>query len=253
MSNRRRHRPAKSPPFVMLPHYMLDNAAWKSLSLAARAALVELHRLYNGTNNGRLAMPARDLAARLGCSKTHAARVLIELEETGFIRPEKIGTFKQHGRIATEYALTLELNNVTGEPPTKAFMKWRAPRSHRPDTTVPFSGGHGPAGGTQATKLRVASHIGDRETQNGMFHRPTGGTHIESIPYQPHDEGGSRSAPIGSAVASEPPSSLSLANESRDVAANRATWEARDPAVVAAEIRELCAKSVKRVEPPSSS
>jgi hypothetical protein len=219
MSNRRRRKQAKSPPFVMLPHYMLDSAAWRSLSLAARSALIELHRLYNGTNNGRLAMPARELAERLGCSKTHAARILNELEEMGFTVPEKIGTFKQHGRVATEYALTLELNNVTGEPPTKAFMKWRAPRSHRRDTMVPFSGGHGPTGGTQATKLRVASHIGDRETQNDMFHGPTGGTHIESTPHHTRDGGGSRSAPIGSAVASEPPPSLRLSNQSRDVAA----------------------------------
>jgi hypothetical protein len=79
-------------PFVALPNYLLDSAAWRALSFPARSTLIELLRLYKGYNNGELVMAASTLAERLGCSKTHAARTLTELEEKGFIGVQKVGT-----------------------------------------------------------------------------------------------------------------------------------------------------------------
>jgi len=68
---------------VQLPWYLIDSVAWRSLSFVARSAFIEVARLYNGSNNGRLGLAARTLADRLGCSKATAARALNELEETG--------------------------------------------------------------------------------------------------------------------------------------------------------------------------
>jgi hypothetical protein len=69
--NRARRRGSGGPPFVQLHWYLLDSAAWKSLSTAARAAYIELARLYNGTNNGTLALSLRVLAQRLRWLQGH--------------------------------------------------------------------------------------------------------------------------------------------------------------------------------------
>jgi hypothetical protein len=120
-TGRRRH----GPRFVSLPHYLLDSQAWRWASLPARAAFVELVKLYNGANNGRLALAARDLAARLRCSRATAARALIELERKGFIECTKLGAFSLKQRHASEYRLTLHRCDVSLALPTKAFMRWQ--------------------------------------------------------------------------------------------------------------------------------
>jgi hypothetical protein len=73
----------------MLPCYMLDSYAWHVLSPHARLAYLEVARLYNGSNNGRLAMSARRLASLLPCNKDTAARALRELEDVGSLTPSK--------------------------------------------------------------------------------------------------------------------------------------------------------------------
>lgn len=110
--------------FVMLPHYLIDCAAWRSLSFPAISAFIQLARLYNGSNNGRLALAASTLAERLGCSKSTAARALNELEEKGFIGVQRMGTFRRRDRLATEYYLTHFRNDVNFEPPSRAFSHW---------------------------------------------------------------------------------------------------------------------------------
>src|SRR5262249_15629456 len=121
----RSFRKPKSPPFRMLPDYMTDAAAWKSLSLAARAAFIELLKLYNGRNNGQLAMAGSRLGELIGRSKPTAARALIELELKGFIGIQRIGSYGR--KDASEFFLTLYYNDVSNEPATKAFMRWKPP------------------------------------------------------------------------------------------------------------------------------
>src|SRR5262249_51443936 len=115
--------------FAALPYYLLDCPTWKALSFPAKAAFIQLLRLYNGRNNGQLGMAASKLAERLDCSKATAARALTELEEKGFIGVEKIGTFRRKDRFASEYFLTMHRNDVSGELPTKKFMRWPPHRS----------------------------------------------------------------------------------------------------------------------------
>jgi DNA-binding MarR family transcriptional regulator len=123
-TSKKRGRKPHGPRFVQLHWYLLDSEAWKALSFGARAAFVEVARLYNGHNNGQLALSARTLAERLGCSKATAARALNELEEKGFVGVQRLGTFRRRDRLATEYFLTLYRNDVNYDPPTKAFMRW---------------------------------------------------------------------------------------------------------------------------------
>lgn len=90
-NKRKKNRPnatGRNPTsrFVGLRHSLLSSNAYRSLSCAARALLVELVMLHNGENNGSLYLSVRDAAARLGLADHKAAmRAFDELEEMGFI------------------------------------------------------------------------------------------------------------------------------------------------------------------------
>ncbi len=49
--------------FARLDHRLLESAAYRALSPNARALLVELTRMDNGSNNGALWLSVRDAAA----------------------------------------------------------------------------------------------------------------------------------------------------------------------------------------------
>jgi hypothetical protein len=122
------------PPFVQLYYHMVDSAAWHELSLVARAAYVEVARLYDGLNNGSLAMSARRLAELVPCNKDTAARALTELENAGFLAVMKVGSFTRKERHSSEYRLTCYRCDVTGQPPSKEFdpsKKWKQTRSEK--------------------------------------------------------------------------------------------------------------------------
>lgn len=111
-----------------LYQWELRSAAYRSLSMGARALLVELKALHNGHNNGDLFLSVREAARRLGCGKNLAAKLFCELEERGFIRPNEVGAFNMKAASgrgkATSWILTEHPvgNATTG---TKDFMRWR--------------------------------------------------------------------------------------------------------------------------------
>jgi Helix-turn-helix domain len=110
--------------FVSLPHYMLRSTAWQSLSPVAVKVYIELACLYNGSNNGRLALSARAAAERAGCSKNTAARAFTELVGKGFIERRSSGHFDRKTPHAAEYRLTLHRCDRSGERATNHFMRW---------------------------------------------------------------------------------------------------------------------------------
>lgn len=115
-----------SSPFVMVHWMVINSQGWHDLSLVARCAYVELSRLFDGENNGRLGMSARRLGARLRRSHPTAARALRELEDAGFITTMKVGTFKRKNRLASEYRLNVRICDVTRDPPDRRWdnQKW---------------------------------------------------------------------------------------------------------------------------------
>jgi hypothetical protein len=134
--------------FAMLPHYLLESPAWRSLSLPGRAAFVELLALYLPGRNGRIAMSARTLADRLPISRATATRALQELVEKGFMTATRPGGFNVKSGVAraTEWSLSLHKCDVTGAVASKHFMRWRegekkqnaaSPESHPGFTTGP--------------------------------------------------------------------------------------------------------------------
>ena len=136
-------------PFVALERYMLNSMAWRSLTLAARSAYIELSNLYDGGNNGTIALSARTLAERLPISRVTATRALAELADRGFIEAVRHGGFniKSGVRRSTEWRLTAHRCDVTGDKPARTFMRWQdgkihfaaSPQSHSGFTTGPLS------------------------------------------------------------------------------------------------------------------
>jgi hypothetical protein len=110
--------------FVGLPHFMLGSSAWRSLSPVARSVFVELAFIYNGGNNGRIALSARVAGDRVCCSKNTAGRALAELIQKGFVEVCSRGKFDRKTPHATEYRLTLYPCNRTNERASKRFMSW---------------------------------------------------------------------------------------------------------------------------------
>lgn len=85
--------------FVRLDYALLNSAAYRALSCAARALLVELAMLHNGENNGALYLSVRDAAARLGFSDSEAAsNALAELKVFAFW-PVAVGVYKNRIRL----------------------------------------------------------------------------------------------------------------------------------------------------------
>lgn len=80
--------------FARLDHRLLNSPAYRALSVAARALLVELTMLDNGENNGSLYLGIRDAAGRLGMADLSAVRSAFdELQEFGFIEMTEDASF----------------------------------------------------------------------------------------------------------------------------------------------------------------
>jgi hypothetical protein len=121
---RRHNRTGRSNDrFAALPFVVLDSPGYRSTPPSARALLVELLRLHNGSNNGRIGLSVRD-AARLCCvSKDTASRAFQDLENSRLIETVDKGTFRRGGRMASTFRLCWLRCDVTGAGPTRHYME----------------------------------------------------------------------------------------------------------------------------------
>ena len=117
--SRRRH----TPPFVMIYHSMMEGAAWADLSGNAVKLLLHMVKLYNGSNNGEIAMGERQAAAAIGAARNTAARALDDLEAHGFIVAIERGHFAVKVKHATSWRLTFQPSGNRG--PTRDYRAWR--------------------------------------------------------------------------------------------------------------------------------
>jgi hypothetical protein len=166
--------------FVSLPHYMLRSPSWCSLSPVARSIFLELAAIYNGGNNGYLALSTRDAAERVRCSKDTAARALAELIARGFIECCSRGHFDRKSPHASEYRMTLHSCDRTGERASKAFMRWQD--DSQQSVAGPMRGTVSPTSGTVQGSTKENYHLrSDSRDCNGLpdpLSGPTTGTHI---------------------------------------------------------------------------
>jgi hypothetical protein len=159
---------------------MLRSPAWRSLSAVARCIFLELAAIYNGSNNGFIALSTRDAAKHVRCSKDTAARALTELMDKGFIVCCSRGHFDRKSPHASEYRLTLHSCNRTSEKASKAFMRWQP--GDAKSVAGPMGGTAGLITGTVTAltkeNYRLRSDEKDRSTSVEPSSGPTTGTHI---------------------------------------------------------------------------
>ena len=110
---------------VRMYWWLLDSAAYRHLSCYGRALLIEFIYRHTGGNNGSVIMSVREAADRLGVALNTALKALAELQDKGFIRLAKAGSFNLKRRHATEWTLTMFA--VGDIKPTKDFMNWKPP------------------------------------------------------------------------------------------------------------------------------
>src|SRR5262245_18748803 len=84
---------SKDLPHIRLYRGDMETAAWRSLSFGARCLYIELKKLYNGSNNGKLYLSAREAAERMPTNRMSANRWFHELEDRGFIMPAQKSSF----------------------------------------------------------------------------------------------------------------------------------------------------------------
>lgn len=106
---------------IRLYHWEYNCPAFRALSPNAKAVYLAMRGLFNGRNNGHIAMSARNAGAVCHASKSTGARALHELIDLGFIRITKASAFNMKQRLAAEYELT-----AIAKEPQKKVDKLRA-------------------------------------------------------------------------------------------------------------------------------
>lgn len=123
--------------FIMIDSYVKRCAAWRALTPIERSAYIEVKWRYDGLNNGRIGLGCRELADEINMSRNTADRALDALAEKGFIAKSKASAFNVKNRAVTEWRLTEYKCDVTGQLPSKEFMRWEPTiktQSHPRDT-----------------------------------------------------------------------------------------------------------------------
>ena len=121
------------PCFSAVYFWEMDLPAYRHLSVYGRALLIEFRRKYNGSNNGFIAMSARDAAGLLGCDKDTAHKYLGELEEKGWIREAQKGSLHRKSdaggrkfRAATTWRITNQpIDLGVGTKETREYRDWK--------------------------------------------------------------------------------------------------------------------------------
>lgn len=149
--------------FVQLPHFMMKSRAWGTLSAQDRATYLVVAMVYNGFNNGRLAVGARQIAEGANINKDTATKCVSRLQERGFIECASPGGFSRKNQHATEWRLTLFKCDRTNAFATKAFMKWRPENAERgplvSDSRSPRFGQSPPEKGSTVPSFRTVGAV----------------------------------------------------------------------------------------------
>src|SRR4051794_13945512 len=121
MSKSRYKRSKKGERFLKIPSWIMECKAWTRLTPVQRNVWVEALRLYDGTNNGFLALASRRLGERVGVEHVTIARALRNLQTFGFLEITSASSFSRK-RLAAEYRLTHLKCDRTQKPPSNQFM-----------------------------------------------------------------------------------------------------------------------------------
>lgn len=139
--------------WVGIPKCLIDSAAYRHLSLHARAVLIEIAARMMGYNNGQIAVSHRELRASLGCSPRNIVSAVVELMEHGFLDVTADGSWKQ--RQARTYRLTFV--STKGAGATNDYLRW-SPHKAKSGATDAVTAGGESASHAVAGSTGIASH-----------------------------------------------------------------------------------------------
>lgn len=114
--------------YANLHYSMLKSPAWLHLSGEAMKVWFGLRVRFCGNNNGLLTYAVREAAEELHMSRSTVQRALDELQELGFIRCTRQGTFR--GRQASQWRLT-DCQSWDGKAPTRDWENWKPPNTKK--------------------------------------------------------------------------------------------------------------------------
>jgi hypothetical protein len=144
--------------FAGIPVCVIESPAYRSLSLWARAVLVELAARMRGYNNGSVALSVTEICDALGNSnRRKASAALAELMNRGLIDMGADALWKE--RKAREYRLTF-VSVKRGhfiEPASNEYLKWTPEEKIRGNASSPEGGQSGNASSPEPDSVGNAS------------------------------------------------------------------------------------------------
>lgn len=120
MSNRKK----RGDSHVRVYAYEMRLPAWQTLTVDARALLVELRALYKPSQGNVVFLSYREAMKRLHIGQRRIQTAFADLLERGWISVETAGSFSRKTRHATSYRLENESTGVAGSLPSKAYARW---------------------------------------------------------------------------------------------------------------------------------
>ncbi|MBN8727598.1 MAG: helix-turn-helix domain-containing protein [Xanthomonadales bacterium] len=125
-------KPPRDDPHVRIYHYEMKSQAWRTLSPAARALLIEMRALFDvKRGDNRIFLSVRSMMERCNATQRAVTRARDELLDRGWIKVVEQGGFTRKVRHATVFALQNQpANTGNGSAPSKAYMRWQ-PREQK--------------------------------------------------------------------------------------------------------------------------
>jgi len=170
-------------PWVGIPLCVIKSAAWRHLSLPARAILVEIVARMNGWNNGSIAISQREIAEALGLTNfRNISPAIAELMKHGLIDIPIEGGWKQ--RQARQYRVTFV--STKSAAATNEYRDW-APTKKSGDATVAATGGQSAAtaaAGRRKLDATAAARIQSSRRKSANLGNEPAAT-VASLIYEP--------------------------------------------------------------------
>jgi hypothetical protein len=171
-------------PWAGIPRCVIDSAAYRSLSVHARAVMVEIVARMNGYNNGTIGVSQRELVEAVGCSPNRIVTAIADLVDRGLLAVTVEGEWK--ARLARQYRLTFV--TTKNAPATNEYLRW-TPTMKKSGATGAIAEGDCSATGAVATTHVAATgaiaRLLDHQRKTAVFENEpaTGAVSLIGKPY----------------------------------------------------------------------
>lgn len=117
-------RKKRGDSHVRIYAYEMQTLAWQTLTVEAKALLVELRALYRPSAANVVFLSCREAMRRLSIGQRRVQKAFADLIDRGWVSVEVPGGFNRKTRHATSYRLENEATASPGSIARKAYMRW---------------------------------------------------------------------------------------------------------------------------------